>query len=106
MLRKKFSRIAELTVLVALLGACSSGGGSGSQTIFSVGGTVTGLPTGLTFTLQNNGQDDLVVNTNGGFTFSTLLQGGGGYWQYHPSLVSGAMPMYRDIAPPNMRLWA
>ncbi len=45
----------------------------------SIGGTVTGLGTGLSVVLRNNGGDDLTVNANGSFSFSTTLVSGSPY---------------------------
>jgi hypothetical protein len=46
---------------------------------FTLGGTLTGLPAGDTVTLQDNGGDDLTLNTNGTFTFPTALPNGHAY---------------------------
>jgi hypothetical protein len=45
----------------------------GELTLFgnTVGGSVTGLATGGTVVLQDNGKDDLLVLSNGSFTFAT-----------------------------------
>ena len=40
---------------------------------YTIGGTVTGLATGTAVTLQNNGGDDLTINSDGTFTFATAL---------------------------------
>ena len=40
---------------------------------FTVGGTLTGLVSGSSLILQNNGGDDLAITTDGGFTFATAL---------------------------------
>jgi len=46
----------------------------------SIGGTVTGLTkSGSGITLQDNGGDNLLVKTNGSFTFPTLVPAGGAY---------------------------
>ena len=45
---------------------------------FTVGGNVTGL-TGNGLVLQNNGEDDLPISSNGSFTFSTAIEDGGAY---------------------------
>lgn len=45
--------------------------------VYSVGGSVSGL--GGSLTLQLNGGDDLTVNADGPFTFSTPLAGGSDY---------------------------
>ncbi|MFW2532738.1 MULTISPECIES: DUF1566 domain-containing protein [unclassified Legionella] len=44
---------------------------------FNVGGTVSGLSG--TVVLQNNGTDDLFINNNGSYTFSTQVAQGAGY---------------------------
>ncbi len=44
---------------------------------FTVGGIVSGLSGSMT--LQNNGGDDLVVTSNGPFTFATALENGDSY---------------------------
>ncbi len=46
---------------------------------YTVGGTVTGLPVGTTVTLRNMGGDDLIVSTNGPFTFAGPIIDGGTY---------------------------
>ncbi|WP_282452933.1 DUF1566 domain-containing protein [Pseudomarimonas salicorniae] len=72
--------------------ACSVGGGNGTlsganvtnvtitcTTTYTVGGTVSGLASGATLTLRNNGGDDLAVSANGAFQFSTLLANASAY---------------------------
>src|SRR5512135_1488666 len=46
---------------------------------FTVGGTLSGLASGATVTLQNNGADALVLDSNGVFTFATSLAAGASY---------------------------
>jgi hypothetical protein len=46
---------------------------------YIIGGTVSDLPDGVQVILQNNGGDDLVVNSNGIFTFATPLDDGSVY---------------------------
>ena len=46
---------------------------------YSVGGTVSGLLSGLSVTLLDNGTDSLKVSSNGTFTFATKLKGGAAY---------------------------
>jgi len=46
---------------------------------FTVGGTVSGLLTGTSVTLLNNGTDALKVTANGKFTFTTALATGAAY---------------------------
>jgi hypothetical protein len=43
---------------------------------YNVGGAVSGLGTGLTVVLRNNGSDNLAVNANGVFTFGTKIASG------------------------------
>lgn len=45
---------------------------------FTVGGAVSGL-NGTGLVLQNNGDDDLGLATNGSFVFNTAINSGGGY---------------------------
>src|SRR5688572_18370520 len=49
----------------------ATGTGGGMPTMFTVGGTVSGLKGSLK--LQNNGGDDLTVMADGKFTFKTAL---------------------------------
>ena len=74
--------IAWVTASLAL-SACGGGGGGGggggtpspgpAAPSISIGGTVSGLASGASVVLQNNGQNPTTVNANGAFTFSTLL---------------------------------
>ena len=65
-------RVGWLTLaLVGCLSAC--GGGSGGTPVYSVGGTVSGLPSGSTLTLVDNGVDTATVSANGGFQFAKAL---------------------------------
>lgn len=45
----------------------------------TVGGTLTGLPSGSSVILQNNGKDNLTLTQNGRFTFSNTLDDGDDY---------------------------
>ncbi|HCF56915.1 MAG TPA: hypothetical protein DFS52_02825, partial [Myxococcales bacterium] len=47
--------------------------------LWSVGGTVSGLAEGATLLLQNNGGDDLSVSADGPFAFATRLLDGSAY---------------------------
>ena len=58
---------------------------------YTVGGTLTGLPTGYTVTLQDNGSDSLTLSTNGTFTFAAALPNGHTY-SVTVSGTSGAAP--------------
>jgi Galactose oxidase, central domain/Kelch motif len=46
---------------------------------YSVGGSVTGLPTGASVALQDNGGDTATVSANGNFTFATPIASGSPY---------------------------
>ena len=46
---------------------------------FTIGGTVSGLTTGKSVTLLDNGTDSLTVTANGKFTFKTALATGATY---------------------------
>ncbi|HEB60950.1 MAG TPA: hypothetical protein ENJ06_03900, partial [Phycisphaeraceae bacterium] len=46
---------------------------------YTVGGTLSGLASGNTVVLQNNGGDDLSLSANGSFTFGTALADGSSY---------------------------
>lgn len=69
-----------LAIPMALLLASCGGGGSSTNpppppppaaATYTVGGTVSGLGTGKTLVLRNNGGNDLALNANGSFTFAT-----------------------------------
>jgi len=88
----KFSRIsiyAICTLASSLLIACGGGSGgsapatstTGSTTAetLSISGTVTGLASGQQITLENNGANATVVNSNSTFTFSTPIANNGSY---------------------------
>jgi len=72
--------------LSALLAACGGGGSGGSDAPatpapnkFTIGGTVSGLNSGASLTLQNNGGDTRIVSTSGSYAFSTALAVGATY---------------------------
>jgi N-acetylneuraminic acid mutarotase len=77
------SAIIALSVCL-LLTACGGGGGSTTPpppppATYSIGGTLTGLASGNSITLSDNGGDNLTVTGNGPFTFATHLQSGTAY---------------------------
>ncbi len=77
--------LSSLFILTALvLSAC--GGGSSSTTstpaaatTYTIGGTVSGLASGTSFTIQNNGTDSQLISSNGAYTFATALANGTSY---------------------------
>jgi hypothetical protein len=65
-------RAAALSLLA--LGAC---GGFGTDA--NIGGTLSGLGTGLTVVLSNNGTDNLSLAANGSFVFAKQVASGSAY---------------------------
>lgn len=63
------------------LAACGGGGGDSpaATPTYSVSGTVNGLATGGSVTLQNNGGDSVTVSAGSSFTFPTALVSGSAY---------------------------
>lgn len=71
-----------LTALSITLSACGGGGSSSSgstPTTYTVGGTLTGLASGASVSLLDNGGDALAVSASGSFTFKTALASGAAY---------------------------
>jgi hypothetical protein len=62
-----------------LLMALSACGGGGGGTTYTVGGAVSGLGADQLLVLQNNGGDNLSVNSNGAFTFASQIASGSAY---------------------------
>lgn len=60
-------------VMSAVLLSCASLTGCPFFGMATVGGTLSGLNSGASVTLQNNGRDDLTLTQNGRFTFSRTL---------------------------------
>jgi hypothetical protein len=70
------------------LGACggaggngnggSSNGGGGAAAMYLIGGTVSGVSTGVGVTLLDDGGEAVTVDVDGSFTFPTALAGGAG----------------------------
>ena len=61
---------------------------------FSVGGSVSGLGSGLSLVLQNNGADNLEISQNGSFSFPTLLADGDAY---HATILNQPMGQTCEI---------
>lgn len=71
----------SLGIVLLTLSGCGGGGGSQPASpppTYTVGGTVTGLSTGASLALSNNG-DATTVKENGSFTFPTPIASGGQY---------------------------
>ncbi len=82
MRRWKCAGVVVSLMIVSAFTACA--GGAGSSKIFTppptytIGGTVAGL-SGTGLVLQNDGGNNLAVNSNGNFTFSAAIASGGSY---------------------------
>jgi len=82
--QRPYSRVRariQAVLAAAVLGACGGGGGTdtpATPTLYTIGGTVTGL-TGSGLVLQDNAGDDLAVAASGAFTFGTRLASGASY---------------------------
>jgi hypothetical protein len=59
----------------AALGLAACGGGGNAN----IEGSVSGIATGQSVTLQDNGSDTITVTASGSFTFPTQLSGGSSY---------------------------
>ena len=91
---KSLQKMLFAVMIAAILTLLTTCGGSdvgnvnpnpptNGQTLYSVGGTVTGLNDNATLVLQNNGGNSRTINGNGSsplsFTFSTSLANGAAY---------------------------
>jgi len=68
-----------MVLLCATLGACDAGFVANFGSDFSIGGTVSGLPSGQSVGLLNNGRDALTIAADGRFVFGTLVPFNGSY---------------------------
>src|SRR5271155_3861940 len=66
-------RIVTFLLLATAAALAGCGGTGASLATYTIGGSITGLTTGNTIVLSNNGGDDLTISQNGGFTFATPL---------------------------------
>ena len=74
-MKQKVSSALLIITAISLAACGGSGGGGASHTI---GGTVSGLSSGA-LVLQNNGSDNLTINSNRTFTFATAVNDGAAY---------------------------
>jgi 6-phosphogluconolactonase (cycloisomerase 2 family) len=80
-----FSAVAKMVASLALTGilaGCGGGGGGGGTTVastFTVGGKVSGLLTGNSVVLLDNGGNAITVGSNVAFTFSSAVTNAAGY---------------------------
>ena len=61
---------------------------------YSINGTLSGLGSGLSLVLQNNGADNLEISQNGSFSFPTLLADGDAY---HATILNQPMGQTCEI---------
>lgn len=73
------ARLAAAAALALGLGLGVAACGGGSSGKADIGGSLSGLATGTTVTLQDNGSDTLVLSANGTFRFGQSVSGGGAY---------------------------
>jgi sugar lactone lactonase YvrE len=71
--------VAGVLTTVLLLSGCGGGGGSIVTSSFTVGGSVSGLQSGESVILENNGGNPTTVNASGTFTFADAVASGSGY---------------------------
>src|SRR3984957_5594337 len=62
-----------------LLAACGGGGGGTSPPQYSIGGTLSGLASGDSVVLQDNGGNNTTDSANGNISFSTQIDSGSTY---------------------------
>lgn len=74
--RARPATAAALTLGLGLVVAACGGGTSGKA---DIGGSLSGLASGTSLTLQNNGSDTLALSANGSFRFGQSVAGGGAY---------------------------
>jgi 6-phosphogluconolactonase (cycloisomerase 2 family) len=77
-------KICDVRLLVAVLiativAACGGGGGDNSSPMYSVGGSVSGLLSGTSVVLQDNGSNNTPVAVDASFSFSMMLASGSPY---------------------------
>jgi uncharacterized repeat protein (TIGR03803 family) len=77
--RSLSNKITGLLFATILLASCSGGGSSGPAPKFTVGGMVSGLSPGGSVSIQNNGTESLILNSNSAFTFPTSFISGAAY---------------------------
>ena len=92
--------VASANVISIVIDCATSGSGSGStssSSSYTVGGTVSGLPTGNVLVLRNSSDGDTVtVSASGTFAFPTSEASGASYFAWVESQASGATCLVND----------
>ena len=73
------ARYIPVGLALFILASCGGGGDSSGPAKFPIGGTVSGLASGESLTLSDNGTDSLSVTGSGAFSFHTQLASGTTY---------------------------
>ena len=76
--RSRYLTMSFIAMLVTELYGCG-GGGDGPAPTYTIGGSVAGLVSGASVTLQDNGGNNTPVSVNSSFSFSTPLATGAHY---------------------------
>lgn len=76
--RSLVTQCASFIVMIAAAG-CGGGGSGSTPTAYTLGGTVSGLNSGVRLTLQDKSGANLEVASNGAFTFPNKFATGGSY---------------------------
>jgi len=71
--------LVSLGLMIELFGCGGGGGATNTIPSFSVGGTVSGLLSGTSVAIENNGRDLTTISSSGAFVFSTPITSGGNY---------------------------
>jgi len=71
----------SLILLAAVLGACGGGGDDGTPPVvtYTIGGQLSGLATGQSVSISNNGTDTLTLASNGAFNFPAVVPANAAY---------------------------
>src|ERR1700676_3665703 len=76
------ARLSALVLIWLEIPGCGGGGGGGGSfgpVNYSIGGSVSGLASGTSLVLNDNGQDSITLGANSTFTFQTPLESGSKY---------------------------
>lgn len=77
--RKSFLLFSLISLTLASCGGGGGGGEINTSPSHNITGNISGLSAGVSVTLLNNGADNLVLTSNGTFTFSTAISHNGSF---------------------------